>query len=59
MDEEDYKKAIKLLRAVYRVREYQTKPSFANQGQCLEGYSSLHNYDLMADKIKTFLDKIE
>ena len=51
------KHAIDLLKKVCQVKEYQNKPSIANQGQCLDGYSALANYNGLADKIKVFLDK--
>jgi hypothetical protein len=47
--------AKKLLEDVARILEYQSKESVANQGQCLDGYSALANYNSVAEKIKTFL----
>jgi len=47
--------AIRLLKAVYDVKIYQDKPSVSNQGQCLDGYSALANFNGLADKIEKFL----
>jgi len=46
---------IGFLRSIVLVLEYQNKPSFSNQGQCLDGYSALANYNGIAKKIKQFL----
>lgn len=48
--------AIGLLKAVYDVKIYQKKPSVASQGQCLDGFSALANFNGLADKIEKFLD---
>ena len=50
--------ATKLLKSVYQIKEYQNKLGIANQGQCLDGYSALANYNDIADEIKQFLDKL-
>lgn len=51
------KEALELLKEVVDIRAYQHKPSIANQGQCLDGYSALANYNGLADKIEIFLRK--
>ena len=56
VETEQISKAVELLKSVYQVREYQDKPSIANQGQCLDGYSALANFNGIADKIKIFLE---
>ena len=47
------------LRQICEILEYQNKPSIANQGQCLDGISALHNYNQLAAKIKKFLEENE
>jgi hypothetical protein len=49
--------AIELLNAICRIREYQDKPSLANQGQCLDGYSALASYNDIADKARQLLQR--
>lgn len=44
-----------LLKKVVDIRNYQEKPSIANQGQNLDGYSALASYNELADKIKDYL----
>ncbi len=46
-----------LLESVVRVLIYQNKPSIANQGQALDGYMALANYNGIAEKIQKFLKK--
>lgn len=49
--------SIDLLKSVVLVLEYQSQPSIANQGQSLDGFSALANYNSLAEKIKGFLNK--
>ena len=51
-------KETELLERIAKVREYQNKPSIANQGQCLDGYSALANYNQIADEIIEFFKEI-
>jgi hypothetical protein len=44
------------LKQIVEVLEYQSKPSVVNQGQCLDGYSALANYNAIAADIKDFLN---
>ncbi len=43
-----------LLRSVTFVKHRQDKPSLANQGQCLDGFSALHNYNHIAERIDAY-----
>ena len=49
--------ANRLLKEVWLIKEYQSKPAISNQGQCLDGFSALANYDSMAEKIKKYLEE--
>ncbi len=51
------KETIGFLRDICKIKEYQNKPSVTNQGQCLDGYSALVNYNDIADKIKKYLER--
>ena len=48
-----------LLRQVCDILECQNKPSIANQGQVLDGYSALANYNSVAKKIAKFLKEYD
>lgn len=52
------KECIILLEELVRVLEYQSKPSIANQGQCLDGYSALANYNEIARRAKQYLKEL-
>lgn len=56
-DESEVRQAISFLKSVALVLDYQSKPSLANQGQCLDGFAALANYNALAVKIKRFLDE--
>ena len=47
-------KAFRLLQEVVDIKEAQG-PRFSNQGQPLDGYAALYNYNAVADKIKHFM----
>lgn len=51
-------RSIEFLRLVVDVLEGQDKPSIANQGQCLDGFSALSNFNSVAEKIRIFLSHI-
>lgn len=53
------RQALRLLKDVSNIRDYQDRPSIANQGQCLDGYSALANYNDIAEKIAKFLSENE
>lgn len=50
------KEMLKLLEAVCEIRDSEDKESFSNQGQAMDGFSMLANYNDIADQIKKFLD---
>ena len=49
-----YEDAIHLLQQLIKIREYQDKPSIANQGQCLDGISALAHYNYLAADVEKF-----
>jgi hypothetical protein len=53
----EVKRAVQLLREVVAIQDAQDihNPSFANQGQAMDGYSALYNYNSVANKIRQFL----
>ena len=46
---------LKILDDLIAIKE--GKPSFANQGQSMNGYSQLYNYNALADKAKKLKEK--
>ena len=53
----DKDKAIELLKKVAWVKLAQKTPTFANQGQCLDGFSALANFNAVAREILYFLEE--
>lgn len=57
LNEKRWEKAIELLKAVCLIKKYQDVSSMANQGQCLDGYSALANYNGIVTAIEKFLEE--
>ena len=57
MDEKNQEKVLKLLKEVAWVKMAQEKPTFSNQGQCMDGFSALANFNAVARKILYFLEE--
>ncbi len=49
-------KALDFLHEIVNVLEYQEKPSICNQGQCLDGFSALANYNELAREIRDYIN---
>ena len=45
----------KLLQQIVDILHYQEKPSVANQGQALDGFSALANYNGVAKEVEQYL----
>ena len=52
-------KELEYLKAIVQVLAGQYHPAVSNQGQCLDGYSALANYNDIAEKISKFLKEVK
>ena len=45
------------LKTLVDIHDAKDKPSVSNQGQCMDGYSQFYNYNMLAKKVKKYLEE--